>query len=206
MYTDTYNMKDKDTPEYLPGFFLIADTELRDPNFYRTVVLLVEHNGDGAFGLVTNRLSNACLGSVLPEVEDSPLRDYPVYVGGPVQREYLFLLHGGIPGRPQAEHSYSPCAGVVYEPVTNLLIQELLNLWDSLSSEEISKIRFFAGYSGWGAGQLEEELLSGSWITVSASQDVVFLADPEKSWEIALDSKGGIYSVIARTGFKPSLN
>ena len=199
-------MQERDTPKYLKGYFLISDTELRDPNFYKTVVMLVEHNQEGAFGLVLNRLSNFLLGSVLPEVMDTPLAELQVFIGGPVQREYLFLLHGGLSNLPLGEHALSPVEGVVYEPVTRLLIQDLLRIWPDLSEGEKQKIRVFAGYSGWGVGQLESELLTTCWVLNPADPDLLFNSKPDLCWEDALSAKGGIYTVIARTGFKPSLN
>ena len=94
-----------DLPKDLTGQFLIAETELQDPNFFRTVVLIVHHNEEGAFGLVVNRQSDVTAGEVIDEVEGSALEDAPVFVGGPVQQNYVFALHSGIPARYRSEHT-----------------------------------------------------------------------------------------------------
>ena len=199
-------MQENRYPKYLSGYFLIADTELRDPNFYRTVVFMVEHNSDGALGLIINRPSNLLLGSVLPESAETPLAERQVLIGGPVQREYLFLLHGALPGLSLGEHALTPAEGVIYQPVTRLLIQQLIRIWPDLTASERDEILFFAGYSGWGENQLESELLTSCWILNPADNEILFSGEPGRCWEDALSSKGGIYTVIARTGFKPSLN
>lgn len=213
-------MEKEKLPKYLTGYLLLADPDLRDPNFFHTVVLLVEHNEDGAFGLVLNRPGSASLGEVLPEFADAPeqpadadvrgvpssLSSFPIYVGGPVQREYLFVLHGELPGMKRGEHAAEIQPGIVYEPMTATMVQEILGCWTALTAEERSKFRIFAGYSGWGPGQLEGEMKTGCWITLESEAGLVFPEDPDATWEQALTAKGGLYSIIARTGFKPSLN
>ena len=94
------HVPDADFPRFLTGHFLISSVHLVDPNFYRTVVLLVQHAEDGAFGLVVNRSSDRTLSSVIPEAGEG--LDAPLYIGGPVQQDYLFALHGGLPSKVQA--------------------------------------------------------------------------------------------------------
>ena len=83
----------EELPRYLGGYFLISEFDLADPNFHRTVVLLIAHDAEGAFGLVVNRPSRFALGEVIEGVEDSPAASIPVYVGGPVQQNALFVMH-----------------------------------------------------------------------------------------------------------------
>ncbi len=214
-------MEKEELPRYLTGYLLIADPDLRDPNFFHTVVLLVEHNEAGAFGLVLNRPGSAALGEVLPEftdpdnpAENPPVLDdaassiaaIPIYVGGPVQREYLFVLHSGLSGRELGEHAAKVQPGIIYEPMTALMVRELTDCWPDFPSGERERLRVFAGYSGWGPDQLEGEMKTGCWIVLESTPELVFPEDPDTIWEQALTAKGGIYAIIARTGFKPSLN
>ena len=201
----------RDIPASLAGYFLISDTELVDPNFYRTVVLLIHHDDEGAFGLVVNRRSEVNLSSVLPGFESHEAGNVPIFVGGPVQQEYFFALHGGFPRSLQRAEGKIPPAqlateGVYFEPVTEPMVDYLLGHWDELAPDDKPYLHMFAGYSGWGAGQLEDEIREGAWVLVPAQADVVFKSDPDKAWQDALAAKGELYKIIATTGFKPSLN
>ncbi len=193
-----------DLPRFLTGHFLISSVHLVDPNFYRTVVLLVQHGTDGAFGLVVNRSSERTLSSVLPDVGDGV--DIPLYIGGPVQQDYLFILHGGLPPKVQSEAAASPAPGVFFEPATKGLIAYFAEDWISLSKKEKPKLRMFAGYSGWGPGQLEREIREHSWFILRAREDLVFQSDPEGIWRDALSKKGKYYRFVAETGSMPSVN
>ncbi len=195
-----------DEPQFLEGYFLISEVELMDPNFYRTVVLLVKHDEEGAFGLVVNRRSNVTLEEVLEGFEEGPAKDLPIHVGGPVQQEYLFALHSGFPDQLESEHSSAPAEGVVFEPVTESVVDYLKTAWPILPEADRPKIHLYAGYSGWGAGQLENELTAGAWVVLPASSDIVFYPDPAEGWRQALSRKGAFYKIVAETGFKPSMN
>lgn len=201
-----FGHSDSGEPRFLEGYFLISEVELLDPNFYRSVVLLVKHDEEGAFGLVVNRRSNVTLQDVLEGFEEGPAKDLPIHVGGPVQQEYLFALHGGFPDQFQSEHASAPAEGVVFEPVTETVIDFLKTQWAGLTESARPKIHLFAGYSGWGAGQLENELKSGAWVVLPASSDIVFYPDPSEGWRQALGRKGAFYKIVAETGFKPSMN
>ena len=206
LYTGREPMPEKSSFNFLKGYFLISEADLMDPNFYRTVVLMVEHNSEGAFGLVVNRKSQATLSDIVEGFEETPAGLIPVYLGGPVQQEYLFTLHSGIPGYMASEHAAEPVGGVLFEPVTNSLVSYLETEWPAIPPDEWPKIHVFAGYSGWGPGQLERELKEKSWVTHKASPDIVFYSNPEKGWAEALGKKGGLYKIIGETGFKPSMN
>lgn len=197
---------DSEEPRYLEGYFLISEVELMDPNFYRSVVLLVKHDDDGAFGLVVNRRSNVTLKEVLEGFEEGPAKDLPIHVGGPVQQEYLFALHSGFPDQLQSEHASAPADGVVFEPVTESVVDFLKHQWPNLPESERPRIHLFAGYSGWGGGQLENELKAGAWVVLRATSDIVFYPDPAEGWRQALSRKGAFYKIVAETGFKPSMN
>jgi len=192
-------------PRFLNGYFLIAETDLDDPNFGRSVVLIVRHDDKGAFGLVVNSKTEISLAEATSITMINALRDFKLHVGGPVEREYLFVLHSGFRNGNRSPESIEICPGIVFEPSFSLV--------SDLYKEEIEhngvptvSIRFYSGYSGWGPGQLENELLQKAWVLIPATPDLVFNAEPDKNWTEALKRKGGIYWVYAETGYKPSLN
>lgn len=201
---DTHN---DSTPQNLAGHFLIAETELQDPNFFRTVVLMLHHNEEGAFGLVVNRESEVTVAEVIEGMESSALAALTVFVGGPVQQNYVFVLHSGVADRYSSEHLESPCQGVFFEPS----FQHVADYAGSedylaLETEQRPRIRVFAGYSGWGPGQLERELEEDAWLVHPARAELVFDLDSAEGWKKALSQKGGFYRIVAETGYKPSMN
>ena len=209
-------MSDKDRDEgdsgppegrgFLGGSFLVSEIALTDPNFQKTVVLMISHDDNGAFGLVVNRPSPFTLGDVVEGIDDSAARSIPVFIGGPVQQEILFLLHASFPGQPGDEDAARPVDGVVSEPATVALIEYLKNDWASLPMEDRPAVRVYAGYSGWGPGQLESELKAEAWVVVKATQELIFRPDAAGAWEDAFGRKGPLYQIILQTGFKPSMN
>ncbi|TVR06792.1 MAG: YqgE/AlgH family protein, partial [Spirochaetaceae bacterium] len=131
-------------PESLVGQFLISETDLMDPNFFRTVVLITDHNDQGAFGLVLNRKSTSLLYEVLPGFAEDDAGAIPIYVGGPVQQEYLFVLHSGLPEGAQNEHAEVPAPGVVFEPVTEPLVRFLQEQWSAIPPDDQPKLHLYA--------------------------------------------------------------
>lgn len=193
-------------PESLAGYFLISETDLMDPNFYRTVVFMVEHNEEGAFGLVVNRLSAVHLGEVLEEASDSRVSEMPIYVGGPVEQQYLFALHTGLPAGISSDHAVEPAAGIFFEPFSHSILAYLADEWSDLPEEDRPGVHIYAGYSGWAPKQLEEELEADAWFHHAATPDIVFRRNPEEGWKDALGKKGTFYQIVAETGYKPSMN
>jgi len=191
---------------FLGGNFLVSEIALMDPNFRQTVVLMVSHDDNGAFGLVVNRPSPFTLGDVIDGMEDCPARSIPVFIGGPVQQEILFLLHAPFPGHPVDEDAARPAEGVISEPATLALIDYLKNDWSGIPPEDRPAVRVYAGYSGWGPGQLEGELKSEAWVVIKATRELVFRPDAAGAWEEAFARKGPLYQIILQTGFKPSMN
>jgi putative transcriptional regulator len=196
----------EEDPRFLSGYFLISEFDLLDPNFYRSVVLMIAHDEDGAFGLVVNRPSQATLGEVIEGVEDTPAASIPVYVGGPVQQNALFVLHMSASRAGEAAGVKEPLEGLAFEPATKSLIEYLTGEWAALPEKQRPVVRIYAGYSGWGPGQLESELKRESWVVLKATQQVVFDPDPQATWAEALARKGPLYQIILQTGFKPSMN
>ena len=193
-------------PRYLGGHFLISDITLMDPNFHKSVVLMITHDDAGAFGLVVNRRSKFTIGEVIDGIEDVPAASIPVYVGGPVQQEFLFILHAAFPGASYDSEKEQPVEGVVFEPATEPLVEYLREGWSVLPVEDRPAVRLYAGYSGWGPGQLESELASEAWVVVKATPDIIFNPNPEEGWADAFARKGPLYRIILQTGFKPSMN
>jgi putative transcriptional regulator len=152
----------------LAGSFLIARPMLQDPNFRRTVVLLLAHNDDGAFGLVVNRPATT---------EGLP---WPLYTGGPCPSPGLMLLHGHADwAQPDGDGEAAPQVA----PGVFVGNASCLERAAGLPAEAPGRFRVFSGYSGWAAGQLEGELASGAWALSSASADVLFGTPDEDLWE-----------------------
>lgn len=178
-----------------PGIFLISDPFLKDPNFMRTVILLCEHRQEGSFGFVLNKLSNQSLADLIVEADD--LR-FPVYDGGPVQKDSLHFIHQQptlIPGG--VEIIDGVYWGGEFSAVLPLLKERKIGKND---------IRFFLGYSGWGEGQLENELADKSWITRIAEKKLVFSIYASQIWKLALKDLGGEYSQMINYPLDPQLN
>ncbi len=139
-------------PRYLPGYFLVSDIDLRDPNFYRSVVLMVSHDDNGALGLVVNRPSPLSLGEMVEGMRKGPAAAVPVFVGGPVQQEILFCLHGEFDGCPAGEDAMFPIEGVCFEPLTRQIVTHLTDQWSALGPEEPHAGAPVRGVLGLGAG------------------------------------------------------
>jgi putative transcriptional regulator len=161
----------------LTGQFLVASPHLGDPNFFRSVVLVIRHDEEGAFGVVLNRPLPNTVGEIWKVLgNDEVKNDQPIYLGGPVTGP-LLALH--------ANMAYSE--GEVMEGVYYATHKEHLN---QLVEEDEGQLRMFSGYSGWGEGQLEHELAEGSWLTTPATPEDIF-AEPEEMWK-AVASRIGL--------------
>lgn len=193
-------------PESLRGYLLISETELMDPNFHRTIVLMIDHNDEGAFGLVLNRPADATLSEVVEEFDGAAAGSASMFIGGPVEQHYLFTLHTGLPDDRTSPYSSAPVDGVTFEPVFSSIETYLLEKWPDSAPDDRPTFSFFLGYAGWGPGQLEHELAEKAWVVIPADSDIVFNDRPENGWQSALSRKGGLYRIVAQTGFKPSLN
>lgn len=179
--------------ESLRGKLLIASPVLEDPNFERTVVLMTEHGDEGAMGIVLNRPSDAEVADVLPDLE--PIAgDEPIFVGGPVQPEALVVL-GEFSDPDKAAWIVVADVGLV---AATTELEEL--------PEAVRRGRVYAGFSGWGPGQLESELEQEAWIVEPPIPPELFPDDPSTLWRDVLDRKGGQYALVARMPEDPSMN
>jgi putative transcriptional regulator len=164
-----------------------------DPNFWRTVVLIVEHSDEGALGLVLNRPSETTVGEAVSELEELLDLDDPLYVGGPVQPSALIVL---------AEFDQpSEAALIAFEDVG-----VLANSAQADPSLSVRRGRAFVGHAGWGPGQLDDEVERGDWILDPARRDDAFTGTPVELWPAVLTRKGGSYALVARMPPDPSVN
>jgi putative transcriptional regulator len=178
----------------LRGRLLIASPSLRDPNFFRTVVLVTEHTDEGAMGFVLNRPTPIDVVDALPSLDGVVEAEAKVFVGGPVQPESAMAL-------AQLEH-VEDAAAIAFGDIGFLRPEtDPAELGDG-----IRRLRVFAGYAGWSAGQLEAELEEEAWILGEAEPDDVFSPAPDALWSAVLLRMGGSYAVVARMPPDPSVN
>ena len=178
------------------GDLLISEPFLADPNFSRTVVLLCEHNEEGSFGFVINKPAEVKLNELL---EDAGTRNDDIYVGGPVQQNTLQFIHKN---DDLIEGGVEVLDGLYWGGN----FEQMMAMMDSnvLSQDDI---KFFVGYSGWGAGQLKGELEMNSWI-ISRNVDTeqIFNSDVESLWKEVLNMMGGKFKIVANFPVDPRLN
>lgn len=177
------------------GKLLVAEPSiLNDPSFNRSVVLLTEHNEDGSVGFILNKLSHFKLNELVPEIS----AEMPVYVGGPVEQGNLYFIHKV----PEVILGSIEIGNGFYWGGNIEIITELLNKQELKSDE----IRFFLGYSGWDANQLNEELKIDSWIVVENNFPNILDADDTTLWKNQMIQLGGDYLIWANAPLNPSLN
>ncbi|HME02590.1 MAG TPA: YqgE/AlgH family protein [Solirubrobacteraceae bacterium] len=176
------------------GALLLASPTLLDPNFARTVVLIGVHSDEGAMGLVLNRPAAVTVAEAVPQLGDTVEDSEQIYVGGPVQSSSVVFL---------AEFQDPADAGLlVLErigfPAPDADVERLV--------QGTVRRRVFAGYAGWGQGQLDAEIASGDWIAHAAEPEDVFTDAPEELWSAVLTRMGGSYALLARMPLDPSVN
>ncbi len=177
----------------LRGHLLIAGSTLLDPNFRRTVVLIGHHDDEGAVGVVLNRASEVEVALAVPPLAGLVEPGDRLFIGGPVSSQSAVVL---------ADFERPENAEVVAFDSVGFLPEET----DSESVGGLRRARVFAGYAGWGAGQLEAELGEGSWLTEPALAADVFTGDPEGLWSAVVRRKGPAYRLMSTMPFDPDLN
>lgn len=168
-----------DSDSLFTNQLLIAMPGLADPNFSSTVTLICEHNDDGALGIIINRPLTLTLSGLFNQLSvedaDSEAASDPVMAGGPVGIERGFVLHG-------KEHSFENTL-VVSDDIQLTLSRDVIDAMAVGDGPEKSLVAI--GYAGWEAGQLEEEMLANSWLSVTATPELVFDTPFEERWESA---------------------
>ena len=177
----------------LKGQLLVAAPALVDPNFRRTVVLVGEHTDEGALGVVLNRPAETTVREALPELTAIVEGAEQVFVGGPVQPSAIVVI---------ADFVEPDRAGSLVLDTVGFLSAEV----DPLELGEVRRARVFAGYAGWGPGQLDGELEEESWIVEQALPEDVFTSDPDDLWSDVLRRKGGAFGLLALMPPDPSMN
>ena len=174
------------------GQLLIAGPSLADPNFFRTVVLIIEHSDEGALGLVLNRPSETAVSDVVSELDPLVETGDPLWVGGPVAPSALIVL-------AQFENT-ADAALIAFEDI-GVIATEAPD-----GPPAVRRGRAFAGHAGWGPGQLDAELERGDWIVEPAVREDAFTSAPDELWSAVLVRKGGSYALVARMPPDPSVN
>jgi len=175
------------------GHLLIAGSSLLDPNFHHAVVLIGHHDEEGAVGVVLNRRSEVEVADAAPPLAGLVEPGERLFIGGPVQSEAAVVL---------ADLEHPDRAKVIAFGSIGFLPEET----GTEELGEIRRARVFAGYAGWGPGQLEGELDEGSWIVEPALPADVFTDDPESLWGAVLRRKGPRFALLASMPLDPSMN
>lgn len=176
----------------LAGSLLLAHPGLVDPNFARSVVLISEHDGEGAMGVVFNRPSGRTMGELDPAFALGPLAEVPIFTGGPVQTERLLICAWRV--QPEAEAGFQLHFGIEPARAANLLKQPGMH------------VRAFAGYAGWSAGQLEAELAKEAWAVSMIPENLMDFAHDEDLWRGVLSEINHVWRVLAEEPEDPSAN
>ncbi len=197
---DESSLPDAPVEQTLTGRLLVASPELGDPNFARTVVLLVDHDESGALGVVLNRPSTTDVGEILPEWHLYATPPQVVFQGGPVGRDSALALAARADG-----------GGEEGEPVGFRHVHAGIGLVDldgpaELIAGVITSMRVFAGYAGWGSDQLEAEIDQGAWFVVNAETHDLASDDPERLWTDVLRRQPPPLAIVATFPDDPSLN
>ena len=153
------------------GKFLVATDEVRGPSFSKTVILLLHYDEQGAMGLVVNRQADASPAEAVPDLKG--LVDYrgTLYYGGPVRLHTMRALL----------RTNSPTEDAVHI-IDNVYLTDIDEALLEIASTD-SALRFYAGYAGWTAGQLEYEIRRGSWHVINATEKHIFSEDPDRIWQ-----------------------
>lgn len=181
--------------ESLQGQLILDSGKLAGSYFDRSVILVCKHNESGTFGLILNKPMDRKLNSVLEDPLTKDLGSIALYGGGPVQSGSLcFLLETEL--RPEYD--------ILPRVVLAHTLDEVRHHKDS--GGEKMRVRAYAGYAGWTAGQLDQEMKSGCWVTHPPTVELVFNLKPAELWKHVLEDKGGVYKLMAGFPDDPTLN
>lgn len=177
------------------GRVLLSEPLMGDYYFGRSVVLLAEHNEEGSFGLIVNKTVDTKFNEILP---DFPEFDSQLFLGGPVETNRLFILHTlGDKISDSIEIIKGLYWGGNLDDIKEMISLNLVNS---------KNIRFFIGYSGWSAGQLENELKRNSWVITRATSEKIFTKSPENLWDDLVKKLGDDYRYWKKLPKNPMYN
>jgi putative transcriptional regulator len=178
--------------ESLTGRLVVATASLLDPNFHLTAALILEHSEHGALGVVLNRPSEMAVEKVLPDWREAVSEPRVVFHGGPVQPNTIIAVARSRVPVPSGWQQLCGTLGVVD-----------LDADPALVMPDLDGLRLFAGYAGWGSGQLELEIASGAWFVIETAADDPFCHEPAELWRRVLRRQGGVFTTVSTN---PTLN
>ena len=181
----------------LTGRLLVATPALADPNFDRAVVLLLDHDEEGSLGVVLNRPTPVDVGDILEGWADLAGEPGVVFQGGPVALDSALAL-AVVPGEDSGPLGWRRVHGAIG------LVD--LEAPPELLASALGSLRIFAGYAGWGPGQLEDELVEGAWYVVESEPGDVSSPSPERLWREVLRRQRSELAMVATYPDDPSLN
>jgi putative transcriptional regulator len=179
----------------LVGSLLVSTPALLDPTFRRTLVLLLDHDEDGALGVVLNRPTEVPVADVLPVWASHVSAPDVVFLGGPVAEDSALGVARAPAEPPVGWRQLNGSLGLVD-----------LDAPPEVLAPGVAGLRIYVGYSGWGAGQLEGELAESAWWVFPAGPDDVFSPEPGRLWRNVLRRQGGEPALAATLPDDPSLN
>jgi putative transcriptional regulator len=186
----------------LTGRLLVATPRLGDPTFARAVVLLIDHDEEGSLGVVVNRPTTVQVGDILPDWQDHVTGPDVIFQGGPVALDSALAL-ASVTGAVPAEGDLEP---VGWRRVAGALGMVDLDAPPELLVPGLASLRVFAGYAGWGPGQLLAELEEGAWYVVDAEPGDAFTDAPDHLWRQVLRRQRGDLALVATYPEDPQLN
>ena len=170
----------------LKGQLLLDNGRLQGSFFHRSVILVCQHDAEGAFGLVLNHSTGNAVGEAVVAKLPAPVKQLPLFLGGPVQPQALSFLHSD---------SFLPDANVMPNLSLAHSLDALVDVGDSYSPTR--QLKIFAGYAGWSPGQLDDEMKRDTWLTHPATLDLVFFPQADQLWKLILAEKGWKYRLLA---------
>ena len=197
---DYFDISNQEQPTM--GDILISNPMMGDPHFERSIIFLCEHSDDGSLGFVLNKPAKAMLNEVVEGFESATI---PLYIGGPVEQNTLHFLYRVTEAPPlsspldDSNHIFDD----VYMGGSFAELQDMVNLYQL----EEDQIKFFIGYSGWSAGQLQKEIEENSWVVVKSPQvSNIFKNTNRVHWKDMMSKLGGRYKMMSNYPVDPRLN
>lgn len=177
------------------GQLLISEPSLSDPIFFKSVVLITHHTASESVGLILNQATKTDLDQI---IDDIPSNNFPIYIGGPVQKNAIHFIHTLGDMIPNTQEIIEGLYwGGDFDQVLRLMTE------DKIAKNHI---RFFAGYSGWGKDQLNHEIKKDGWITHEPNINLCMQNSTEKLWSDLIKTKSKKYAIWANIPKDPSLN